>query len=45
MWCARQRYWDFSINARQAAFILLGFYAALNLASYITLARMYRQKR
>ena len=39
------RYWDFSIDARRAALILLGFYAALNLASYITLTRMYRQKR
>ncbi|KAK9834135.1 hypothetical protein WJX81_001128 [Elliptochloris bilobata] len=39
------RYWDFTLDVRQAACILLGFYVALHLASYLTLSRMYRQKR
>lgn len=39
------RYWDFSVDARQAAGILLGFYFTMHLASYLTLSRMYRQKR
>lgn len=39
------RYWDFTLTTTQSACILLGFYAALHLASFLTLSRMYRQKR
>ncbi|KAK9834196.1 hypothetical protein WJX81_007595 [Elliptochloris bilobata] len=38
-------YWEFTLGVGQVLGVLLAFYAVLHAASYIALARLYRQRR